>query len=147
MRVLKYLARYTHRVAIANSRLIALKDGRVTSRWKEYAHGDRKRVMTLDAIEFIRRFLLHVLPKGFTQIRHYGLFANRHRKERLETCRRLIDAPATNSGEGVGESNATCTEAVSQCPKCGQGTMVVVETFDPFRVPLLTGRSPPNAES
>ena len=77
--VLTYLARYTHRVAITNRRLLALEEGRVTFRWKDYAHGNRQRLMTLDAVEFIRRFLLHILPTGFQRLRHYGLLANRSR--------------------------------------------------------------------
>ena len=80
--VLHYLACYTHRVAISNHRLISLEDGKVTFRWKDYAHGGKKRKMTLDASEFIRRFLLHVLPKGLVRIRYYGWMANRCRRQR-----------------------------------------------------------------
>src|SRR5262249_1322596 len=86
--VLKYLARYTHRVAISDRRLLDFEDGMVRFRYKDYAHGDRKRVMTLEAPEFVRRLLLHVLPGGFVRIRHYGLLANRHRHEKLALCRR-----------------------------------------------------------
>src|SRR5262249_46110855 len=81
--VLKYLARYTHRAAISNHRLVALADGHVTFRWKDYAHGGRRGTMTLEAVEFVRRFLFHVLPAGFVRVRHYGLLANRHRREKL----------------------------------------------------------------
>ncbi len=94
--VLKYLARYTHRVAISNDRLIALEDGRVRFHWKDYAHGNAQKTMTLDAAEFIRRFLLHVLPTGFMKIRHYGFLANRNRREMVSlgancsTCVRLL---------------------------------------------------------
>ena len=88
--VLDYLARYTHRVAIANSRLVGLADGRVSFLWKDYRHHDRRKVMTLDADEFIRRFLLHVLPDGFHRIRHYGYLANGHRAAKLAGCRRLL---------------------------------------------------------
>ena len=87
--VLKYLARYTHRVAISNSRLLAYRAGAVTFHYKDYAQQSRQRTMTLPAAEFIRRFLLHVLPDGFMRIRHYGYLANRHRQRKLETCRRL----------------------------------------------------------
>lgn len=80
---------YTHRVAIANSRLVAIADGTVTFRWKDYRHHDRQKVMTLGADEFIRRFLLHILPDGFQRIRHYGLLGNRHRAAKLARCRRL----------------------------------------------------------
>ena len=85
--VLKYLARYTHRVAISNRRLLSLADGRVTFEWKDYAAGNQTKTMTLDAVEFIRRFLLHVLPSGFVHIRHFGFLANRTRKEKLALCR------------------------------------------------------------
>ena len=91
--VLKYLARYTHRVAISNRRLIAFKDREVSFSWKDYANGGRRRVMTLGALEFIRRFLLHVLPKGFVRIRHYGFLANRVRRERIDLCRTLLEVP------------------------------------------------------
>src|SRR4029450_9435924 len=91
--VLKYLARYTHRVAITNRRLLALEEGRVPFRWKDYAHGNRQRLMTLDAVEFIRRFLLHILPAGFQRLRHYGLLANRGRQAKLERCRVLLQQP------------------------------------------------------
>jgi len=91
--VLNYLSRYTHRVAIANSRLVALEDGRVSFRWRDYRHGARNRIMTLAADEFIRRFLLHTLPDGFKRIRHYGFLANSCRAGRLALCRQLLDAP------------------------------------------------------
>ena len=89
--VLKYLARYTHRVAISNQRLVALHDGLVTFRWKDYAQGGQPAIMTLQATEFIRRFLLHVLPRGFVRIRHFGFLANRCRQQRLQLCRKLLD--------------------------------------------------------
>ena len=88
--VLKYLARYTHRVALSNRRLVSLAEGQVALRYKDYRRGRRERVMRLEAVEFIRRFLLHVLPKGFVRIRHYGLLSNRCRKEKLRLCRRLL---------------------------------------------------------
>ena len=81
--VLKYLARYTHKTAISNRRLVSLADDRVRFRWKDYAHGGRRGIMTLEAVEFVRRFLMHVLPSGFVRVRHYGLLANRHRQEKL----------------------------------------------------------------
>ena len=91
--VLDYLGRYTHRVAIANSRLVGLADGRVSFRWKDYRHHDKQKVMTLGADEFIRRFLLHVLPDGFHRIRHYGYLANGQRAAQLADCRRLLAVP------------------------------------------------------
>src|SRR5208282_6271896 len=88
--VLDYLGRYTHRVAIANSRLTRIEDGTVSFRWKDYRHHDRQKVMTLDADEFIRRFLLHVLPDGFHRIRHYGYLAKADRGEKLARVRELL---------------------------------------------------------
>ena len=88
--VLQYLARYTHRVAITNRRLLALQDGQVTFRWKDYQRGNRQRLMRLDAVEFLRRFLLHVLPRGFQRMRHFGFFANGRRKVQLPRCRELL---------------------------------------------------------
>ena len=88
--VLKYLARYTHRVAISDGRLLDFEDGIVRFRYKDYAHGNRKRVMKLSASEFVRRFLLHVLPAGFVRIRHYGILSNRHRQEDLALCREWL---------------------------------------------------------
>ena len=91
--VLAYLGRYTHRVAIANSRLTSIDSGQVAFRWKDYRHHDKAKIMTLAADEFIRRFLLHTLPDGFHRIRHYGFLANGHRGAKLTLCRRWLDAP------------------------------------------------------
>ncbi|MDB5335823.1 MAG: family transposase [Planctomycetaceae bacterium] len=122
--VLKYLARYTHRVAISNRRLISFAEGKVTFRWKDYAHADRVRLMTLSAIEFIRRFLLHVLPKGFVKIRHYGFMANRFRRAKLELCRRLLQRPdlAAAEHDPVGELRETRDgdKVPRRCPHCGE---------------------------
>jgi hypothetical protein len=90
--VLHYLARYTHRVAISNHRLVACKEDRVSFRWKDYAHGGKQKVMTVSTDEFLRRFLIHVLPKGLVRIRHSGLFANRRRAASLLRCRAFLDA-------------------------------------------------------
>ena len=90
--VLAYLGRYTHRVAIANSRLVSLTEDEVAFRWKDYRHHGKSKVMTLDADEFIRRFLLHTLPDGFHRIRHYGFLANGHRAAKLALCRKLLGA-------------------------------------------------------
>ncbi len=121
--VLEYLGRYTHRVAIANQRLLALDDTRVSFRWKDYRHHNRSKVMTLAAEEFIRRFLLHTLPPGFQRIRHCGLLANRHRRETLALCRHLLSTPLT---ELLPSSTALCqlgealsTEGLLVCPRCG----------------------------
>src|ERR1035438_6632370 len=92
--VLKYLARYTHRVAISNSRILSIEDGKVTFLWKDYADGGKTKPMTLDAVEFIRRFLLHILPAGFVRIRQFGFLANRARREKLALCRVLVGEPS-----------------------------------------------------
>ena len=142
--VLAYLARYTHRVAISNSRLIALNEAGVTFKWKDYrvkGH-DRLRTMTLDAAEFIRRFLLHVLPSGFHRIRHYGLFAGAVRARNIERARQLLAAPEASPERSRNEadSEAETASPARQCPCCG-GRMIVVETFEgarPARSPSPT---------
>ncbi len=120
--VLAYLGRYTHRVAITNSRLIDEVDGKVRFRWKDYRHHDKQKVMTLAAPEFIRRFLLHTVPDGFHRIRHYGLLANGHRAEKLALCRRLLAAPAPEPIEPMDyrERYARLTgRSLDICPCCG----------------------------
>lgn len=130
--VLAYLARYTHRVAIGNSRLISIEDGKVAFRWKDYReHGRRQsKVMALDAGEFMRRFLLHVLPDGFHRIRHYGLFANGHRAEKLALCRSLLNVTA-DPAEAQDKTRAGNDEVADAppCPCCG-GRMRIIETFE-----------------
>ena len=123
--VLHYLARYTHRVAISNHRLVSFAEGKVTFRWKDYACGNKSRLMTLAAEEFLRRFLLHVLPHGFVRIRFFGLLANRRRSALLPLCRRLI---ADNSGSLAPSPPAIpdSSSSGSTCPICG-GSMIVVE--------------------
>ena len=120
--MLTYLGRYTHRVAIANSRLVSMADGRVAFRWKDYRHRGKAKVMTLDAHEFIRRFLLHTLPDGFHRIRHYGFLANGHRAQKLELCRRLLNITAQESAAGTTHDLPTGTPA-SRCSYCG-GPMI-----------------------
>jgi hypothetical protein len=134
--VLKYLARYTHRVAISNSRLLDLTEGRVRFRYKDYAHGNHKRLMTLRASEFVRRLLLHVVPRSFVRIRHYGLWSNRRRREELALCRRLLEGDAAPEAqllesEKFSESLASVTPTRS-CPNCGAARMIVVEEFPPL---------------
>ena len=125
-KVLKYLARYTHRVAISNSRLISMEDGRVTFEWKDYADGNKTKIMTLDAVEFIRRFLLHILPNGFVRIRQYGFLANRARGEKLALCRSLLDAPAPIH-HALGDREANPKEPVRKpCPICKKGHLVPI---------------------
>jgi hypothetical protein len=137
--VLKYLARYTHRVAISNRRLVGMKGGRVRFRYKDYARGGRPRTRELEATEFLRRFLQHVLPSGFVRIRHYGFLANRHRREKLAACRELLGvasppaiiseeapSPAPPPGLGLEVTGARCAPC---CPVCGVGRMRIVEVL------------------
>jgi hypothetical protein len=134
--VLKYLARYTHRVALSNHRLLELKDGRVRFGYKDYARGGKRRVMELDASEFLRRFLQHVLPAGFVRIRSYGLLANRGRREKVGLCRELLGVPAAS---GVGPAGGGDGPAVTitpvrgpvLCPACGEARMVVIAEVPP----------------
>jgi hypothetical protein len=118
--VLQYLARYTHRVAISNHRLLSVDDDRVTFRWKDYAHHNKARAMTLALEEFLRRFLQHVLPKGLPRIRYFGWLANRRRRELLPLCRTLLAAAPPPTATDVRET------AVWKCPACG-GVMRIVE--------------------
>jgi hypothetical protein len=138
--VLAYLSRYTHRVAIANSRLVAFDGQRVTFKWKDYrAKADaRYKLMTLDADEFIRRFLIHVLPDGFHRIRHYGLFANGNRANSIALARRLLGAPdpARWGADADRADGSQEHEEWNICPCCG-GRMVIVETFGPGCQPRL----------
>jgi hypothetical protein len=136
--VLAYLSRYTHRVAISNSRLIALDDHAVTFKWKDYRIDgrDRYKTMTLDAHEFIRRFLMHVLPSGFHRIRHYGLFASAARARNIDRARELL-APAPAQEQPIRANNGEEAEPASSsrpCPCCG-GRMIVIETFEGGCVP------------
>jgi hypothetical protein len=123
--VLQYLARYTHRVAISNHRLLSVADGKVTFRWKDYAHGSKQRTMTVSAEEFLRRFMLHVLPRHFVRIRFSGFLANRRRKQLLPLCQTFLEASPTQPSEplGTGENKPP---VAWRCPCCG-GDMVVVE--------------------
>lgn len=141
--VLAYLGRYTHRVAIANSRLVDMDNGRVRFRWKDYRHHDKQKVMTLEAEEFIRRFLLHVLPDGFHRIRHYGFLANGHRSDRLALCRRLLSAPPRVEAvepDWRDHHRRLTGEDVRLCPCCG-GAMVVVAALP--RQPSARATGPP----
>jgi Putative transposase/Transposase zinc-binding domain len=134
--VLAYLARYTHRVAISNSRLLAINKAGVTFKWKDYRINgrDRLKTMTLDAAEFIRRFLMHVLPSGFHRIRHYGLFASTLRARNIERIRNLLTKPETaDEREPLNaEPNASTSAFAPRCPCCG-GRMIVIETFEGAR--------------
>ena len=144
--VLAYLGRYTHRVAIANSRLLSLDNGEVAFDWKDYRHESKHKVMRLDADEFVRRFLLHVLPTGFQRIRHYGLLANRFREAKLARCRQLLQAPPPSPPPPLGEAEDYRDRyqrltglSLRDCPQCAQGQMVCIESFLPGTQP----RGPP----
>jgi len=138
--VLDYVGRYTHRVAISNNRLLAIEEGHVRFQWKDYRDHDRQKIMTLSAEEFIRRFLIHVLPDGFQRIRYYGFLSNRHREEKLAICRQLLSMPpATETAPGEQPSDydyKTLYEKLTgsslrQCPICHEGRMVAVEVLPP----------------
>ncbi len=132
--VLDYLARYTHRVALSNDRLEALEDGRVTFRWRDYRRPGRPRRMTLEASEFIRRFLLHVLPVGFVRIRHYGLLANRHRAAKLARARELLSAAPTPLTEELDTQDLLeklLGRDPNRCPACERGRVVVISRLMP----------------
>jgi hypothetical protein len=131
--VLAYLSRYTHRVAIANSRLIALDDNGITFKWKDYRADsrDRQNVMTLATGEFIRRFLIHVLPTGFHRIRHYGLLASSTRGENIARARELLNAPAPQyeARDAAGPDADEPRTLLHPCPCCG-GRMIIIEIFE-----------------
>jgi hypothetical protein len=131
---LAYLGRYTHRVAITNSRLINLEQGRISFRWKDYRQGGETKLMTLSAEEFIRRFLLHALPDGFQRIRHYGLLANGHRAAKLELCRTLLAAPPPPARSATRDYREQYRQLTGKdldiCPHCG-GRMVRIGPLPP----------------
>jgi Putative transposase/Transposase zinc-binding domain len=142
--VLKYLARYTHRVALSNSRLLALADGRVTFRYKDYADDQRHKTMALEAHEFIRRFLQHVLPSGFVKIRHYGLLANRYREANLRVCRTLLLVVALTVLLTAGAGG---TDQALPCPHCGARDWRLVEQRPRPRVSEICQRPLPPPDS
>jgi hypothetical protein len=137
--VLQYLSRYTHRIAISNHRILKLQDGKVSFLWRDYSDGDKEKIMTLDADEFIRRFLLHVLPDRFVKIRHYGLLANRRRKDYIALCRELLGICKTETKDK--DTPVTWQELllkvsgvdVTKCPVCKKGNMVRIEVLHPLR--------------
>ncbi len=130
--VLKYLARYTNRVAIGNSRLVSFENGRVSFRYKDYARGSEQRIMSLDAKEFLRRFLMHVLPIGFMSIRHYGLLANRCRSKKLLLCRDLLAKAGIElePEPTIDETSDDVDPERHRCPLCGVGTMRILPVLD-----------------
>ena len=130
--VLHYLAGYTHRVAISNHRLVSLEDGHVTFRWKDYAHHNKQKLMTVTSQEFLRRFLLHVLPHGFVRIRFFGFLANRSRHSLLPLCRQLLAMIPTPPANSVPDA---AVSALWRCPHCG-GPMLLVEKLSALRTCL-----------
>jgi hypothetical protein len=129
--VLKYLARYTHRVAISNHRLVALEDGQVTFRYKDYTHGHRLRTLTLDAVEFLRRLMLHVPPHGFHRLRHFGFLANRVRQAKLAQCRALLGhapPPLVQQEAASKPPEGAAGKPGAVCPVCQHGRMQLVQT-------------------
>jgi hypothetical protein len=142
--VLDYVGRYTHRVAISNHRLLDIENEQVSFEWKDYRAGGQVKTMTLSADEFIRRFLMHVLPNGFQRIRYYGFLGNRYRKQKLDQCRRLLGMPVTTEPSNPAETDyrdryeELTGHSLHQCPHCQQGRMLVVE---------ILPRSPPKSPS
>jgi hypothetical protein len=130
LQVLRYLGRYTHRVAISTDRLLAFDGERVTFHWRDYAHDNKPRVMTLDAVEFLRRFFLHILPKRFVRIRHFGFLANCFRTERLSLCRQLLHGVPPEPIVPPSESPST-----GHCPRCG-ALLIVLTRLTPQELSL-----------
>jgi hypothetical protein len=143
------VGRYTHRVAISNNRIRNIEDGRVTFRYKDYRDGSQQKTMTLSADEFIRRFLLHVLPEGFQRIRYYGFLGNRYRKEKLEQCRQLLgmvpreqDSPAKVAELDYRDHYQALTgSSLSECPACHCGRMIIIGEIPPSCIPTITDTS------
>jgi hypothetical protein len=134
--VLGYIGRYTHRIAISNNRLVSIDEGNVRFRWKDYRHGDHHGTMTLTADEFIRRFLIHVLPNGFQRIRYYGFLCNRQRESKLACCRHLLGMPRSEPAQApcLAEDYRDLYETLTGtslklCPVCGHGHMLVIEVL------------------
>jgi hypothetical protein len=147
--VLDYVGRYTHRVAISNNRLLDVTEGKVSFRYKDYRHDAQNKKMTLQAQEFIRRFLLHVLPAGFQRIRYYGFLANRYREQKLTRCRELLNMPAPEpAASEVSKDYSERYEeltgfALWQCPVCRRGRMLVIAILprSPHRKTAITDTS------
>jgi hypothetical protein len=137
--VLAYLGAYTHRIAISNHRILSVEQNRVAFRYRDSGDGNRQKVMHLDVLEFIRRFLLHVLPKGFVRIRHYGLLANRNRKEKIARCRDLLAAPKPEEATPQTRREKLLELIgvdIERCPACREGRMAIVAEID--RIPRFT---------
>ena len=147
--VLDYVGRYTHRVAISNNRILNIEGGQVTFRYKDYRDGSQQKIMSLSADEFIRRFLLHVLPEGFHRIRYYGFLGNRYRKEKLEQCRHLLGMIRLEPGSSTevaeldyrDRCQALTGSSLWQCPACHRGRMIVIGEIPPGSTPTITDTS------
>lgn len=149
--VFKYLGRYTHRIAISNHRIIDVSDAKVTFSWKDYAHRGQKKLMTLDAVEFLRRFLLHVLPRGFVRIRHYGLCASGNVNTKLETARRLLQSASTTTKPSEAPEESSTPRPwwerflehtgidVMACPLCHAGRLQRRHCLAPFQLAIRAG--------
>ena len=137
--VLAYVARYTHRVAISNNRLLAIDESKVRFHWKDYRNANQQKTMTLAANEFIRRFLLHVLPDGFQRIRYYGFLANRYREQKLARCRQLLALPEPVLPEDQAAADyrdqyqKLTGTSLTECPACQRGRMVIIEVLKPAK--------------
>jgi hypothetical protein len=137
--VLAYVARYTHRVALSNNRLLDINEGKVRFHWKDYRNGNRQKTMTLAADEFIRRFLLHLLPEGFQRIRYYGFLANRYREQKLARCRQLLamPLPVVPDDQVAGDYRDQYQEltgtSLTECPACQRRRMVIIELLKPAK--------------
>ena len=145
--VLDYLARYTHRIAISNHRLVSMKEGKVAFNLKNYKNEEKRETMTLDAVEFIRRFLQHVLPHQFMRIRYYGFLANCHRTENIQLCRRLLDCremvvdEKNDRQDWAARFQALTGKDPLLCPQCGRGRLKRIQILQPS--PAANSRSPP----
>jgi hypothetical protein len=148
--VLEYVGRYTHRVAISNNRILDIEDGKVRFQWKDYRHGGQQKPMILDADEFIRRFLIHVLPSGFQRIRYYGLLGNRYRKDKLNRCRELIGMPRLEpkADAAAGDYREIYERltgvSLCLCPVCHLGRMELLRALQPstrVRMPIIIDTS------
>ena len=137
--VLQYLGRYTHRIAISNNRILTIRDGNVSFLWRDYADHNRQKTMTLKADEFIRRFLLHVLPSRYVRIRHFGLLANRNRKDNIAACRKILGDGKTVTKENDRQETwqeqllRICGIDVTTCRVCQKGRMFRIELLRPYR--------------
>lgn len=133
LHVFHYLARYTHRVAISNQRLVGFTDGKVTFRWKDYTHGGKRGLMTLTAEEFPRRFLPHTLPRGFVRIRFFGFLASRKRGELLPLCQQLLEGNQATTAKSSGAGKSCAPDTAWICPTC-EGPMIVIERLDAWQI-------------